>query len=49
MRVYIDCLELRSLNRRKKDENHKKKRKRNFLVFYFILKIKLNTYIYIDI
>lgn len=40
MRVYIDCLELRSLNRRKEndDENQKKKttkeRNENCIVFF---------------
>ena len=45
MRVYIDCLELRSLNRRKvkerkgeKDENEK----RNFFVLLFFSSEKLN-------
>jgi hypothetical protein len=46
MRVYTDCLELRSSNRRKIKEREgmmKITKKRNFLLVFFILKIKLNT------
>lgn len=51
MRAYADCLELRSFNRgksqRENDENRKNKKEIFLLWVFFILKIKLNTHIYI--